>query len=101
MRADAQRRTRHAVIDVWSVLANGLWILGLAILLATASWAHWTAGLRGIRLRRVLKRPSTRRPLSLGILFFCAGMAGTGRTWWERAAWVMLAAGWVVQDWLS
>jgi hypothetical protein len=89
------------MIDVWNVLANGLWILGLAILLATASWAHWIAGLCGTRLCTVLGRPPTWRTLSLGILLFCAGMAGTGRTWWERAVWVVLAATWVVQDWLS
>jgi len=83
------------VIDVWGVIANSLWILGLAVLLAMLSWAHWVASTEGKRLRAVLGRPRT----DLGSSLFCAGLAATGRTWWERVLWGLLAAAWIFQIW--
>jgi hypothetical protein len=87
------------VIDVWGVIANSLWILGLAVLLAVLSWAHWVASTEGKQLRAVLGRPRTRQGLDLGLFLFCAGLAATGRAWWERVLWGLLAAAWVFQAW--
>jgi hypothetical protein len=87
------------VIDVWGVIANSLWILGLAVLLAVLSWAHWVASTEGKRLRAVLGRPRTRQGLDLGLFLFCAGLAATGRAWWERVLWGLLAAAWIFQIW--
>jgi len=84
------------MIDVWGVLANSLWILGLAILLAALSWAHWVANTKKVRLRAVLGRPWAQRVLTLGLILLCAGLAATGRTWWERALWALLAVAWGV-----
>ncbi|MBN1978299.1 MAG: hypothetical protein JW918_12960 [Anaerolineae bacterium] len=89
------------MIDVWGVIANSLWILGLAVLLAVLSWAHWTASTEGNRLRDELKRPRTQQALGLGLLLFCAGLAATGHTWWERILWGLLAAAWIFQAWLA
>jgi O-antigen/teichoic acid export membrane protein len=89
------------VIDTWGVLANSLWILGLAVLLAVLSWARWVASMEGNRLRVVLKRPHTQQALDVGLFLFCAGLAATGRTWWERVLWGLLSAAWVVQVWLA
>jgi hypothetical protein len=89
------------VIDIWEVIANSLWILGLAVLLAVLSWARWVAHTEQSRLRAVLKQPSIQTALDLGLFLFCAGLAATGRTWWERALWGLLAAAWVVQAWLA
>jgi hypothetical protein len=89
------------VIDIWGVAANSLWVLGLAILLAALSWARWIAQTEGKRLRAVLKRPSTQVALDVGLFVFCVGLAATGRTWWERGLWGLLAAAWVVQAWLA
>jgi hypothetical protein len=89
------------VIDVWGVIANSLWILGLAVLLAVLSRAHWIANAEGNRIRGELKRPRTQQALDLGLFLFCAGLAATGRTWWERILWGLLAAVWVFQAWLA
>lgn len=89
------------MIDVWGVIANSLWILGLAVLLAVLSWAHWVASAEGNRLRDELKRPQIQQVLDLGLFLFCAGLAATGRSWWERILWGLLAAVWVFQAWLA
>lgn len=89
------------MIDVWGVVANGLWIVGLALLLAALSWAYWAAGTEGTGVRAVLRRPWAQRLSVLGLLLFCAGLAATGRRWWERAVWGLLAATLVVQALLT
>lgn len=88
------------MIDVWGVAANSLWILGLAVLLAVLSWAHWAASAEGVQLRVVLGRPRMRQALDLGLILFCAGLAATARAWWERALWGLLAVAWAIQAWL-
>jgi hypothetical protein len=87
------------VIDVWGVIANSLWILGLAVLLAVLSWAHWAASTEGKRLHAVLGQHRTQQGLDLGLFLFCAGLAATGRAWWERVLWGLLAVAWVFQAW--
>jgi hypothetical protein len=89
------------VIDIWRVIANSLWILGLTVLLAVLSWARWIAQAEGNRLRAVLKKPRTRQVLNLGLFLFCVGLAATVRTWWEHVLWGLLAAAWGVQAWLT
>ena len=92
------------MIDVSSMLANGLWVAGLALLLATLSWAHWRASRehwRASRERRTLRaelhRPATGRTLNAGMVLFCAGLAATGRRWWEWVLWGLLALGFLAQ----
>jgi hypothetical protein len=87
------------VIDIWGVIANSLWILGLAVLLAVLSWAHWVASTERGRLRAVLRRPRILQGLDLGLFLFCTGLAATGYTWWERILWGLLAAAWIFQIW--
>jgi hypothetical protein len=89
------------MIDVWGVAANSLWILGLSVLLATLSWASWAASEEKVRFRVALARPGIQQALNLGLFLFCAGLAATGRAWWERVLWGLLAAAWVVQAWLA
>lgn len=89
------------MIDVWGVVANSLWILGLAVLLAALSWANWAASVKKVRFRTALTRPGVQRALNLGLFLFCAGLAATGRAWWERVLWGLLAVAWVVQAWLA
>lgn len=89
------------MIDVWNVLANSLWIVGLAVLLAVLSWASWAASEEKMRLRSVLGRGGVQRVLNLGLFLFCAGLAATSRTWWEALLWGLLALAFVVQIWLA
>lgn len=89
------------MIDVFSLAANALWILGLAVLLAVLSWARLAARSEQVRFRQVLARPPIQLGLDLGLLLFCAGLAATGRTWWERVLWSLLAGGWTVHAWLT
>lgn len=79
------------MIDVLSVIANFLWILGLSLLLAALSWANWAAKMSGTRLRSVLARPSIRRALDFGLALFCTGLAATAQRGWEKALWALLA----------
>lgn len=79
------------MIDAWLVASNGLWIAGLSLLLAALSWASWAAHAEGGRMRAVLARPGARAAWGLGLGLFCAGMAATGRAWWEWGLWGMLA----------
>ena len=69
----------------WTIVSHALWISGLAVLLAAFSWQRWAAG-EG----RKAKRPGL--ALNLGLILVCAGLAATGRAWWERILWGMLAA---------
>ena len=79
------------MIDVWLVASNSLWIAGLSLLLATVSWASWAASVDKGRMRAILARPGARRAWGLGTALFCAGMAATGRAWWEWVLWGTLA----------
>lgn len=88
------------MIDIWGVVANSLWILGLAVLLAALSWAHWAANVERIRFRVVLSRPGLRQVMNLGLILLCAGLVVAGRAWWERVLWGLLGIAWVVQAWL-
>jgi len=84
------------MIDLWKVLASGLWILGLAVILAGLSWAHWIAATAGIRLGAALRRPDVQRVLDVGLALFCVGLAATGRARWEQVLWGALAVAWGV-----
>lgn len=81
------------MIDLCSVAANALWVLGLALILAALSWANWVAARERIRFRSALGQPGIRRATDGGLVLFCAGLAATGRTWWEQALWGVLAVG--------
>jgi hypothetical protein len=87
------------MIDVWGTVSSGLWIAGLAVLLAVLSWAHWIATGQQTRMRVVLGRAHPRQVLHLGLALFCAGLAATGRAWWERILWWLLTGIWVIRVW--
>ena len=89
------------MIDGWSIVANSLWILGLAVLLAGCSWASWIAGTNRRRFGVVLRQPGIQRTLNLGLMLFCMGLASTARAWWERILWGLLAAAFAVQAWVA
>ena len=79
------------MIDVWGVLGGALWILGLAIGLATWSYARWWAIRHGVRPRQTVDMPAFVVPFCAGLALFSMGLALGGRRWWETAAWALLA----------
>lgn len=87
------------MIDIISLVANALWLLGLAVLLAVLSWARWKAQSGQVRFRQVLARPLVQLGLDLGLLLFCVGLAATAHAWWERILWGLLGIAWAVHAW--
>lgn len=83
------------MIDLLSVGADALWVLGLALILAALSWANWVAVRERIPFRRALGRPNVRLTIDSGLVLFCAGLAATGRTRWEQVLWSMFAVGFI------
>ena len=75
------------VIEWTSVLFNGFWILGCALILAAFSYHHWQAQVEKTRTREQLKRPSFAKPFWLGFLFICLGLVTTSTRWWESIIW--------------
>lgn len=58
------------MIGIWGVAVNGLWVLGLALVLAAVSWAHWIASLEEIGTQQALQRVGLRCLLALGSTLF-------------------------------
>ncbi len=85
------------MIDLRGLIANALWIAGLALLLAALSWASWAADVMGQRFRATWGRPGVQQVAHLGLALFSAGLAATARTWWEQALWALLMAIAVIQ----
>jgi hypothetical protein len=79
------------MIDWFNLVANALWILALALLLALVSHAGWQASLNHEKLRTQLGRPVYQRFFDLVGVLFCLGMAGTSRLGWEIGLWGVLA----------
>ncbi|OFV92783.1 MAG: hypothetical protein A3H95_14535 [Acidobacteria bacterium RIFCSPLOWO2_02_FULL_64_15] len=85
------------MIDWRMVAANGLWILGLSILLSVFSYHDWLARETRRRRRDLFKEYSFRFPWTSGMFLVCVGWGlGQAVRWWEKALWFVLAAwfGW-------
>ena len=79
------------------VLFNGLWILGLAVLLADLSYHYWLAHEEGQRMRAQLGRPAFLSFAWLGLALVAAGLAGTSDRVWELLIWVLFGLFCIVQ----
>jgi uncharacterized protein (TIRG00374 family) len=75
-----------------ALLGHSLWILGLACLVATGSWAWWESRITGRGLRAVLARPGLQRWLALGCAGIGLGLSLLPSPAWERALWSILGA---------
>jgi small-conductance mechanosensitive channel len=74
---------------IWSgLIQHTLWIIGLAILLATFSLAHWTASLQKRSLRQSLRQPAYRLTIAAGILAFALGLMFLAEALWLKIAWM-------------
>ena len=78
------------LIDWGGVAKNALWILGLAVILASLSYADWWAATNQQRLAAVLRTSLFQTPFNLGMTLFAAVLASISRSWWAIGAWFAL-----------
>ncbi|MCL4562618.1 MAG: hypothetical protein M1281_18655 [Chloroflexi bacterium] len=72
------------MIDWWMVIVNGLWIFGLAVLLASFSYSRF------MKSQKMQIDPSHHHDwitsfFHLGLLFFVLGITLASASWLERA----------------
>ena len=75
------------MISWQSVIFNGFWVLGLALMLAAISYHSWLAEQENRKLRLQLSERGFLRPIWLGLLFIGIGLIGTSQQSWEMAIW--------------
>jgi hypothetical protein len=79
-------------INWFGLLGNALWIVGVAVCLATVSMAHYRARVGAGRLWTGLRQPASWLALAAGASLFCAGLLLRSGSWWERGIWGLCAA---------
>jgi hypothetical protein len=89
------------MIEWVSVGFGAAWILGLGLILATASLANYLAYDAKGRFRDVLGRPGFQVAIKLGLALFCVGWLDSAEASWERVSWGILALYFAVQAWLA
>jgi hypothetical protein len=86
------------MIDWLYVGLSALWIAGLSLELAALGIALYLASEEKQQLGKVLSRNGFRLALDLGMLLFCAGLAGLAAAWWEKLLWGLLGVGFIASD---
>lgn len=71
------------MIDWVSVISNGFWILGLALILAGFSYYYWRAGQMGQPLAKELGSSPFQRVVMFGLLLVGIGLALTASGLWQ------------------
>lgn len=84
------------MINFWQVAAHFLWILGLAVLLATWSMGYYEAQAANQPLATLLKKRGYNLAMTAGLALVCAGAAATDDRWWARLVWAGLGVAAVV-----
>lgn len=90
------------MIDWLGLFTNSLWILGLAVCLATLSLASYRTRTQSIRLGEAFGMPGSQGALAVGLLLFCLGILATSQTWWQvllSGLAVLLVAGRFLHYW--
>lgn len=85
------------MIDWYNLFANALWILALALVLATLGFARWQARMEGEKLKAILNRAVWGNSLNLAGTIFCAGLTLTTDVWWEQLLWAILGVLFLLQ----
>lgn len=85
------------MIDWFGVAANTFWILGLALGLATFSYASWQASIYHEKTRERIKRPQILLSFNVAALLFCTGLAATSDSTLEIVLWSLLGILFLVQ----
>jgi uncharacterized membrane protein HdeD (DUF308 family) len=78
------------MLEVWTVVVNGLWILGLAVILATWSYARYAASRDRVTTRVKLRELKYVLVMDVGLLLFIAGMAATEPRPTARILWIAI-----------
>jgi len=86
------------MIDVWGIITNTLWILGLAVILAVWSYASYEAGRRKLKVRHVTNELGYALALNAGLVLFLAGMATTEERGWARGLWIVIGLGIIAES---
>ncbi len=72
-------------VDAFIWLAKQLpWVLGLSVILAAFSWAHWISMMTGRPLRDIWKQPHYGAAFSFGLLGVATGIVLNPLYPWER-----------------
>lgn len=74
---------------VITVLTNGLWLLGLAVLLAAFSYHYNEARQSKRPLKRQLQERSFALAAWVSLTLVGAGLASTSQQWWEAGIWIL------------
>ena len=70
-----------------NLLFTVLWTLGLAVLLATLSLAHWLASRSQETLRQALMEPRFRLAMAAALLLIAMGLLLSVEPWWHKIPW--------------
>jgi hypothetical protein len=74
----------------WTALCGSvLWVLGLAIVLSTLSYAHWLAREHALRFRAVLASSPVQITCGLGLVLVSMGLFFSSRSIGERICWAL------------
>ena len=87
------------MIDWLGVATNGMWMLGLTGMLAALSYFEYFAKAHGQPVRQLLNARVFVQPFSWAAAVFCAGVAASGGSWWQRLIWAVLAVLFGVRAW--
>ena len=72
------------------IALNGLWVLGLSVILAAWSYARYAAYRERITTKIKLRELRYVVALDFGLFLFASGMAATESRVWGRIAWIVL-----------
>jgi hypothetical protein len=84
------------MINWFSLFANSLWIIALALALATLSYASWRASIDREKLRTSLGRGDYAAIFSLAGVLFCTGLAMTAPSTLQIILWIILGIGFLI-----
>ena len=78
------------MIDWFNLFANALWIIALAVAVATLSYASWEASMLHEKMRLRLRQTKYQIALDVAGVLGCAGLAATSNRTWEIVLWAIL-----------
>jgi hypothetical protein len=86
------------MINLWEILANTLWVIGLAIVFAVWSYARYTAKVEHVPVKNKLNVLKYALVMRGGLFLFLCGMALTERRPFARILWILCGIGVIVES---